>query len=445
MTSKSLLKTSIVAGAVLSVVACSTADQYLGDEAPGASACEEDCSAIAVGQCLQSVCDPTTRACKFVTAADGTACDDGLFCTIGEVCNNGVCGDGQPNPCGSTDCKIGVCNEEEDTCLTTLQVDDTPCTVESDLCQIGARCHAGECIGTPKNCSLAPGMDDCHVAVCNPTTGACEVSIGNDGARCEDDACGYYKTCRGGVCQGGINKSHWSFTSDATVCQMEVCDPATGLLTRKTAQIGEECLYDSNGSGFECTVGQCAAGGACVRIPKVGAPCNAISDDCNVGTCSVDGFCSPLPAREGMPCDDRNLCTEATTCQGGSCSGRLKPGVEVYFSDTFENGNKGWTGPFVTKWSIRPPLPLELQYPFLGGLTLGVANMQFQPEVDHTATLANVFLASNGANAGDYIESPVIDSSKAAGDVYLTAWRAITIPDGGDLILTRGPREFRVI
>ena len=48
---------------------------------------------------------------------DGTSCDDGLYCNVGEICQTGVCTGGATRDCGDGEsCTIDTCNEDLDKC-----------------------------------------------------------------------------------------------------------------------------------------------------------------------------------------------------------------------------------------------------------------------------------------------------------------------------------------
>lgn len=69
-----------------------------------------DCSPYA-DACNASICDESLDICKKIPKADGTSCDDGQWCTIGDYCVNGYCQGG-----GQRNCYPGTCNESTDTC-----------------------------------------------------------------------------------------------------------------------------------------------------------------------------------------------------------------------------------------------------------------------------------------------------------------------------------------
>ena len=67
------------------------------DAGNDAGPCGEDCSLIETPPCSVAVCNTgqvigPLNTCIVVPAAQGPACDDGLFCTLGDTCDgNGAC------------------------------------------------------------------------------------------------------------------------------------------------------------------------------------------------------------------------------------------------------------------------------------------------------------------------------------------------------------------
>lgn len=75
-------------------------------------------------------CNPATGVCSNPPKADGTPCDDGLFCTATDTCQGGVC-TGSGSPCDPLACL--TCDEGTDTCLNT--------------CPVGTKCDGnGNCV-----------------------------------------------------------------------------------------------------------------------------------------------------------------------------------------------------------------------------------------------------------------------------------------------------------
>jgi hypothetical protein len=250
--------------------------------------CGIDCSTISVPNCFKSICDENQAKC-IVVEDNGTPCNDGLFCTTGDVCKGGMCVGETPNTCGMSgnECQKVVCNESFKTCTLSADNNNLPCT-PTNLCESNGKCQLGVCKGAPKDCTGAAVPDACHVGSCNPSTGACDPVPGNDGGACSNigDPCTVNKTCNSGVCQGGTPK-------------------------------------DCSGYSGQCAVGTCdAMSGACYsKAILPGEPCAAKTDQCNQGLCDTNGQCKANPINEGMSCNDKSSCTTGETCQTGTCSG----------------------------------------------------------------------------------------------------------------------------
>jgi len=95
-----------------------------------------------------------SRACKNTPVTDGTACDDGEFCTATDTCEAGIC-EGTGSPCTGS----ATCNEETQFC---------DCTVDDD-------CDDGEFCNGIETCDLQAG--------CRPGSNPCT----DDGAFCNGD------------------------------------------------------------------------------------------------------------------------------------------------------------------------------------------------------------------------------------------------------------------
>jgi hypothetical protein len=260
-----------------------------GGEGGQPGPCAIDCSTIMTDECHEAICDAASGQCAVVPVTNGVECDDGLFCTVDDACQEGVCTGGGQNDCGigAAVCHDVVCDEAAMTCTQTPVTNGTMCQ-PADLCTVGGTCTNGICSGGFYNdCFFAPVPNLCHVAVCNPATGDCEAQPGNEGMACVDgaDLCSVGNTCSAGVCGGGSPKDCTHLTQG---CFDGECDMTTG---------------------------QCAA----IPIPA-GGVCAAATDDCNVGMCDALGDCVPTPANEGGACD-MDGCFLGQTCAMGACQG----------------------------------------------------------------------------------------------------------------------------
>jgi len=142
--------------------------------------------------------------CRAGYPQGGVACDDGNACTPSDVCQAGFCTGGTPVVCSALDqCHTaGVCNPATGQCSQPAKPNGTPCE-DGNLCTLGDACVAGVCVPGPPRVCVAP--DQCHDAgVCSPATGACSAPIKIDGTPCDDgDVCTTVDACAGGTCVGG--------------------------------------------------------------------------------------------------------------------------------------------------------------------------------------------------------------------------------------------------
>ncbi|MBW2454449.1 MAG: hypothetical protein JRI68_08055 [Deltaproteobacteria bacterium] len=239
------------------------------------SPCAVDCTQIQAPQCQVAQCNAQTGQCEVVADTDGSACDDGQFCTVEDACVAGVCASGPDNDCGITAsaCEAVSCDENSQSCSTIPSQNGDPCVDPNDQCQEGATCMNGQCLGgVPKDCFFQPVPDDCHVSECNPQNGQCEPVVGNEGGSCTDlnDLCTVAKTCVSGVCQGGQPMSCSHLTQG---CLMGICDPNSGSCTTQMAGQGQPCDdVDFCTTGETCNNGVCG-GGTPVTVCQNGDLC----------------------------------------------------------------------------------------------------------------------------------------------------------------------------
>jgi hypothetical protein len=372
------------------------------------SPCPVDCSKLETPPCHVALCNEEVETCFIIPSTGEEPCDDGLFCTVGELCKSGVCGQGSTNTCGmeADACNEIACDEDLDACSLKPFEDGTAC-VSNDLCAVNETCKAGVCKGAQKDCFFAPVPDICHVSECNPQTGTCEPVPANDGVACPDagDLCMLNKKCQGGLCLGTIEKSCSALTKG---CFEGVCDKADGLC--KKAPIAEGSACDE--AVDECNLGVCDAQGTCLPVPTPGVPCASETNACNLGSCDAAGACVGKPTNDAGPCEDGDPCTTGETCAAGACLGGVLNNYIVYYTEPFTSDMTGWTlGP---EWAIGPAAASACS---------NKGNPD--PASDHTATadngVAGVAIggcAQKGVHGLYYLESPPIDAD-VQGSVWL--------------------------
>jgi hypothetical protein len=233
-------------------------DRLAAHGAGGALPCEEDCAALAAGACLRGVCNESAGHCVIEPMAEGTACDDGTFCTQADACHDGVC-TGTPNDCGMSapECHAVDCNEKLRACAVVPGNDGAPCSSGADKC-LASTCQMGKCTGTqPKVC---PPSDACHAGQCVPATGECMQVAANDGQSCTNPQkpC-TATTCAQGLCDGTMPKD---CSAAADTCNDGTCEAATGKCVKTPANEGAACDFDVCFTAQKCAQGKCTGGTA---------------------------------------------------------------------------------------------------------------------------------------------------------------------------------------
>jgi hypothetical protein len=304
--------------------------------------------------CTDNVC--ASGACSNPPKANGTGCNDGLFCTGADTCAGGACTTHAGTPCGGASPQ---CNETTDACVECLSEadcnDGNDCT--TDMCDAGGSCvHTSNsatcndglfCNGADTcgggTCSVHAGTP-CGAQACDEATDACVDCLNNaqcgDGSVCTNDvcaggACTHPPVGNGTVCNDGL------FCTATDVCTAGVCggtgDPCVApQLCNENTNACVQCLTSADcNDGNGCTTDACVAN-VCVNTPNNiacndGLFCNG-ADTCASGTCSVH---VGSPCGGGTPqcseptdacvecltasdCNDGNGCT-TDTCVAGAC------------------------------------------------------------------------------------------------------------------------------
>ena len=145
------------------------------------------------GNCAEA-CNEGSDNCS-ANDANGSACSDGLYCNGSDTCNNGACSTHAGNPCpgpnGNGDCSES-CNETSDNCSAN-DPNGTACD-DGLYCTGTDTCNNGACSSHTGNaCPGADGDGDCSES-CNESTNDCTANDPNG------TACPGNKTCQNGVC-----------------------------------------------------------------------------------------------------------------------------------------------------------------------------------------------------------------------------------------------------
>jgi len=171
-------------------------------------------------------CDPGTdvpddccdASCQFV--ADSTSCDDGDYCTVSDTCAAGICGGAARDCDDNNQCTADSCDSNLETCVNDAAPLQGAGCDDGLFCTVSDVCDAGSCGGIANSCD---DSNDCTFDSCDEGGAQCL----NDGApfegfSCNDgDACTASSACESGVCTG----SNLIVTcGDGLVCGPEECD-----------------------------------------------------------------------------------------------------------------------------------------------------------------------------------------------------------------------------
>ena len=257
------------------------------------------------------------------------------------------------------------------------QCGDDGCGQACGICAVGKVCQAGQCACTSQDhkaccqdavcwfdsCSVqgdkvADCPHGCGDAVCKDCVPQCP------GKQCGDDGCGKdCGTCAGGSCAGLTWTPAAACTAGLCVagtaqdcaggdaCVVDTCDPEAGC-AHAAALDGAPCVPGSC-SGLvwtpplSCQGGACAAGGGTLEC--------ADGNDCTEDLCSpVDGCSNPAKG-DGTGCDDANACTQADTCQAGTCVGTspvvCTPRDQCHKAGTCDPATGACTDPAKDDWA----------------------------------------------------------------------------------------------
>lgn len=404
MTATVSVTSSVTSTASSTASASSSSASSGGTGGAGGMPCmgPEDCAAQK-DQCNDAVCN--AGVCGKMPLAEGTACDDGLFCTSTDVCTAGVCAGSAkvcPEVAGTTSTGVGGAGG-------------------------GTTSGTGGTGGGPAN----PPLDACHVWSCNEGLKVCEVIPGTSGTACDDgEPCTTGEICApDGSCGNGLPTDCSALNSE---CATGICNPGVGcglmpqlegfICNSANPCANSKCMAgkcniiapkNTGGAcddGLYCTANDvCQPNGFCGGPPKCVDPTACITSTCDEAAkkCVLD------PKVDGEVCAT-SACSAGQTCNGGICGGGVMP--QTYFYENFANNNKGWLlGP---EWQIGSAKAS------VGG-TIGA-----DPAQDNSPTpdngIAGVIIGGNEnpvIHPLYAIESPVIDVSGAQGQIFLTYYR----------------------
>ena len=250
----------------------------------------DDCSRLD-GECVVGRCAPDADVCVAVPRPEGTTCDDGQACTVRDFCDRGVCtGRGGPD-CSDFDtpCTVGVCDDALGACRPEPVPNGTLCD-DGDPCSVGDTCRRGLCrAGLPRDCSGAG--DACNAGICNPMTGACEPLPLPNGTPCEDGrVCSEGDSCTAGRCTAGADVSCDDLDDE---CLVGTClEDAGGCIALPEP---DDTLCDDGDvctRGDLCRMGACIPGAPVIPLGDTCATANTLDGDDGLQTLDASTLCA---------------------------------------------------------------------------------------------------------------------------------------------------------
>lgn len=144
--------------------------------------------------CHVKTCDLETHTCVEGPRDNGTACDDRNPCTTGEACWEGVCKGGahvceceedKDCPAPQDECSPLHCDLADHQCKPVPKDNGTACD-DGDPCTLGDKCQAGVCqSGAAKDCD---DEDSCTKDSCDKANGECDHEFVPQFGCCQTDA-----------------------------------------------------------------------------------------------------------------------------------------------------------------------------------------------------------------------------------------------------------------
>ena len=271
-------------------------------------ACTSDAQCNDDNPCTTDTCD--NGGCVNTPLAEGTSCDDGMYCNGEETCDaGGTC------QAGELPCPGRACDEANQSCVG--------CTSD-DVCPACQYCSNGACVNQAAGDDLKDdcAQDACHPGICNGN-GACSTEA--DGTDC--DVCG---ACNSGTCTADLTQD-----DDCPLCQ-ECSDLGTCTNQAADSDVKNECPDADFCDGAE----KCDGNGACQDAgadPCPGLVCDEANDRCT--GCLTDADCplcteciSDNCENQAEGSDSKDDCTQ-DACHTGNCDGAGACGLEPQGTD----------------------------------------------------------------------------------------------------------------
>ncbi len=295
---------------------CTVSDTCSGGNCAGAA---RNCADANV--CTDDSCNDVSDSCTYTN--NTASCDDGQYCTVSDVCAGGTCAGSARNCADSDVCTDDSCNDVGDTCA---HANNTVACDDGLYCTVSDVCGGGACTGTTRDCSDATV---CTNDSCDEAGDAC--AHASNTIVCDDGLyCTVSDVCGAGACSGTARNCNDAngCTSDSCSDVSDACVNANNTLPCNDAVFCNGADTCAAGSCSQHAGDPCASGSDCANTcsesadncyDPAGVSCTDDGDVCTTNTCDGSGSC--LAANNTLPCDDADKCTLNDICAGGSCVG----------------------------------------------------------------------------------------------------------------------------
>ncbi|RJO66724.1 MAG: choice-of-anchor D domain-containing protein [Myxococcales bacterium] len=329
---------------------CSDGSECTTDHCVG-GVCVGDPVACSDGNvCTTDTCNPS-GGCQY--ANNILSCDDGKYCTISDTCHNGSCSQTTPRICGvvtEPQCQQATCDEANDRCVTGNINQGLACN-DPLYCTVNETCNNGACTGgTARDCSHLNGQ--CKVGVCTESgggSGACVQQNAPVGTACDDGNGGTIEDlCNaGGVCVGNTTFTNFTYPGpcpgrsdmvkivgtrscidkyESRLC--ENCSPSGCYGTNEDNYPG--CFPNGNDQWCNPRVRACSLAGV--------TPSRYMTWDQAIEACEPVGKWLCTPSQWAAGCSQGTTYPYGNTYQGQTCNGADYSGSDVIRSTGAASG-----------------------------------------------------------------------------------------------------------
>ena len=333
---------------------CSDGDACTLSDACVDGACVPGVAKVCVDNvlCTADTCNKTSGNCVYdAVGMNGTPCDDGNVCTLGDNCKAGICAVGivkdcnDNNPCTDDLCdNVKGCNPN----FNSKACDDNNACTSSDICKFG------DCEGLVVNCN---DNNLCTDDACDPKKGC--VNTANAVVCNDNSACTENDKCKSSACGGSpVN------CDDNNICSDDSCDKTDGCLHKANVSLcpdadacttAEQCAAMNCvkkavvcNDGNACTTDTCDAIKGC-QVANVADKLDCGGANwCIAGKCVPKAFCGDAIVNQASEeCDDGNL------VDNDNCSNACKVNGAVLKNTILYNGTL-----YATLDDVNPALPI---------------------------------------------------------------------------------------